>query len=164
MLGIYGLNWCDHLFLIFWFHPWYMMHWMKWICFILSLWWFSSKYTESMTCWLMASPNRRWNRYGTFFETLDAMVIKHGQFISCWTFSAFDISVFDVMLYYSCWDFFSQLVLLWIVCLRSPPIHSIIWPDRSGMMKKVCYDQTFIFSAGWLLIQAWSLFCLCAEK
>ena len=41
-LGIYGLIWCAQL-LIFWLHPWYMMLWLKIFCFILPLWWFTSK-------------------------------------------------------------------------------------------------------------------------
>ena len=159
-MGIYGLNWCDQLFLIFWLHPWYMMLWLKILCFILP---FGDLQAIISRAWHAGwwPLYRRWNGYE--LSSKHWMAWKHGQFISCWIFSQHLISIIAVMLYHSCWDYFSQLVLLWSILLVITFDSHFIWPDWSGMMKKVCYDQTY-FSAGWLLIQAWSLICFFAEK
>ena len=133
MLGHYWI-----IFMIFWFHLWYMMLWLKLICFILLLV-VSSKYTKSMTCGLMASYLAlKW--IWTFFTGWP----RNGQFISCYFFcSAFDLSFMLRLLQPASYA-------LVCFCLWSPSIQ-LIWPDWSGMMKKVCYDQTYFLLHGCLL-------------
>ena len=128
------------------FHPWYLMHWCDEINYMLHLVppvIFKQIYREHD---MLADGLFKQNGYGTFFETLDGMVKNMANLLAAEFFSAFDISVFDVMLYHSCWDFFNQLVLLWIVCLRSPPIHSIFWPEDQVWWKKSAMIRLFLLA------------------